>query len=45
VTKEFSEYSQNLRTKLHKITDYNAEFDKIFGNFAEQKLPKDDLYY
>jgi len=45
VSKEFSNYSVSLRDKLKKITNYEEEFDKIFGNFVEGKLPKDELYY
>ena len=45
VSKEFSEYSKSLRKQLKTITDYEAEFDKVFGNFVEGKLPKDELYY
>ena len=45
ISKEFSEYSKSLRKQLTTITDYEAEFDKVFGNFVEGKLPKDELYY
>ena len=45
ITKEFSEYSKSLRGKLKTITNYEEEFDKVFGNFVEAKLPKDELYY
>ena len=27
------------------ITNYEKEFDEVFGNFEEAKLPKDALYY
>ena len=26
-------------------SDYKEEYDKLFGDFPEKKLPKDDLYY
>jgi hypothetical protein len=45
VTKEFSEYSKGLRSKLGVITDYEAEFNKVFGGYVDGRLPKDDLYY
>jgi hypothetical protein len=27
------------------ITDYDEEFDNIFGKFTEGRLPKDELYW
>jgi hypothetical protein len=26
-------------------TDFSEEYEKMFGDFADKKLPKDDLYY
>tara|TARA_B110000285_G_scaffold215046_1_gene261008 strand:- start:351 stop:875 length:525 start_codon:yes stop_codon:yes gene_type:complete len=43
--REFSKFSKRLRQKVHSITDYNAEFEKIFGDFGEKKLPRDELYF
>jgi len=40
-----SEYTGALRKKLDVTTDYLPEYNKIFGDFSERKLPKDDLYY
>ena len=40
-----SEYTTNLRTKLDKAVDFKAEYERFFGDFAEKKIPKDDLYY
>lgn len=30
---------------MDKITNYEDEFNNMFGNFTETKLPKDDLYW
>jgi hypothetical protein len=43
--REFSKFSKRLRQKVHSITDYTAEFEKIFGDFGEKKLPRDELYF
>jgi len=45
VNREFSVYSKDLRGKLKTITNYEEEFQKMFGNFIDGTLPKDDLYY
>ena len=45
VSKQVSEYTSGLRGKLDKSTNYQAEYDKMFGGFADRKLAKDDLYY
>ena len=34
-----------MRDKLKVTTDYTEEYEKMFGDFADKKLPKDDLYY
>lgn len=45
--REQSVYSKKLRGRVTKITvdDYQEDFDKIFGDFADKKLPRDDLYF
>ena len=43
--REFSKFSKRLRQKVQSITDYRSEFDKIFGDFEEKKLPRDELYF
>jgi hypothetical protein len=40
-----SEYTKPLRERLKETTDYSEEYEKMFGDFADKKLPKDDLYY
>ena len=45
VSKQISEYTIDLRKRLDKTTDFTDEYNKIFGDFSERKLPKDDLYY
>ena len=40
-----SQYTKPLRDKLKITTDYTEEYEKMFGDFADKKLPKDDLYY
>lgn len=45
VSKQVSEYTTGLRAKLDKTTDYVAEYEKMFGGYADKKLAKDDLYY
>jgi hypothetical protein len=30
---------------VRTITDYTAEFEKVFGDFGEKKLPRDELYF
>ena len=45
ISKQMSEYTVALRKKLDKHTDFSAEYQKIFGDFTDRKLPKDDLYY
>jgi len=39
-----SMFSESLRRQLANITDYKADFDKIYEGFIENSLPKDDLY-
>ena len=43
----FSEHSKGFRTKVNKmlVDDYEAEFNAIFGEFEDKKLPRDDLYF
>jgi hypothetical protein len=41
----FSDHSKNLRRKINKICDYEEEFNKLFGDFVDKKLPRDDLYF
>ena len=31
--------------KLRKVTDIEKEFNQVYGNFVDAKLPKDDLYW
>ena len=40
-----SEFTLGLRKKLDVTTDFHKEYDKIFGDYADKKLAKDDLYY
>lgn len=40
-----SEFTSGLRKKLDSTTDFSTEYQKIFGDFADKKLAKDDLYY
>ena len=40
-----SKYSENLRGRLAKITDYKQEFDKVFEGFVDNPLPKDEMYF
>ena len=40
-----SKYSENLRSRLAKITDYKPEFDKAFEGFVDNPLPKDEIYF
>ena len=41
----FSQYSENLRFKINWDVDYQKDFDFIFQNFPDKKLPKNDLFY
>ena len=43
----FSRYSEDLRKKIKKITitDYQEDFDKIYLNYIENPLPKNELYH
>ena len=47
VSRQVSELTGNLRTKLDRTTDFNEQFDKMFADLANpnKKLAKDDLYY
>lgn len=40
-----SEYTKPLREKLDISADFTEDYEKMFGDFADKKLPKDDLYY
>ena len=44
VTDEVSIFSEALRNRLGRITAYQDDFEKAFGGFVENSLPKDDLY-
>ena len=44
VNQEVSKYSESLRNRLGKITDFKGEFDRAFDGFVENALPKDDIY-
>ena len=44
VTGEMSIYSESLRNRLGRITAYQSDFEKAFGGFVENSLPKDTLY-
>ena len=44
-SKQQSEYTADLRKRLTNINETSEEFMKVFGDFSEKKLPKDDLYY
>ena len=44
-SKQQSEYTTELRKRLTNINETSEEFMKVFGDFSEKKLPKDDLYY
>lgn len=45
VSKQVSQYTGGLRVKMRKITDIEQEFNQVYGNFVDAKLPKDDLYW
>lgn len=45
VSKQVSEHTSGLRNKLDEKTNFQAEYAKMFGGFADKKLAKDDLYY
>jgi len=45
VTKNMSKWSESLRSRLGKITDYKQDMEKTFDGFVENTLPKDDLYF
>lgn len=46
ISRQVSQYTTKLRKDLTRITDYQEEYDKIFGgDYLDKKLPKDDLYY
>ena len=45
VSRQVSEYTGGLRQKLSKVTNFKQDYDKMFGDFADKKLAKDDLYY
>lgn len=44
-SKQQSEITGKLRKKLDGINEFSEDFMKVFGEFSEKKLPKDDLYY
>ena len=44
VSEEVSKYSESLRNRLGKITDFKESFDAAFAGFVENALPKDALY-
>ena len=45
ISRQVSEYTTGLRGKLDRAVDFKAEYERIFGDFADKKIPKDDLYY
>ena len=45
VSKQVSEYTTNLRSKLETAGDFSEEFERVFGDFADKKLGKDELFY
>ena len=40
-----SDITGKLRKKLDGINEFSEDFMKVFGEFSDKKLPKDDLYY
>ena len=44
VKQQVSQYSETLRNRLGKITDFKSSFDAAFSGFVENALPKDELY-
>ena len=44
VSEDVSKYSESLRNRLGKITDFKESFDQAFAGFVENALPKDALY-
>ena len=44
INEQVSIFSEALRNRLGKITSFQADFEKAFGGFIENQLPKDDLY-
>jgi hypothetical protein len=45
VFKEYSEQLFTLKKKTLTLLDYEEEFDKIFSNYDDEKIKKDDVYY
>jgi hypothetical protein len=45
VFKEYSEQLFTLKKKTLTLLDYEEEFNKIFSNYDDEKIKKDDVYY
>ena len=42
-----SEYSKKLKQRIKKITkdDYEKDFEEVFGDFGDRRLPRDEIFF
>ena len=41
------EYSKKLKSRIKKITkdDYEKDFNDVFGDFGDRRLPRDEIFF